>query len=108
MNLYIETTGTTCHISGERGVLKQLHRPSAQSDAVGAFVRLDLREAMLYVELGERSGTRRQMAAVTGWREVGRDEFDQLTGIADVRRAMGWDIREADRIAATNHTDGDS
>lgn len=56
----------------------------------GVFVRLDARAAMLYVEVGEHVGTRGQYAEITGWREVDRDEYDRLTGIAEARASMGW------------------
>ncbi|MGZ0070007.1 hypothetical protein [Microbacterium arborescens] len=56
----------------------------------GAFVRLDLRPGMLYIELGEHVGDRSQHAEILGWREIDRDEFDRLTGLAEIRRDMGW------------------
>jgi hypothetical protein len=56
----------------------------------GAFVRLDVRPGMLYIELGEHVGDRLQHAEILGWREIDRDEFDRLTGLAEARREMGW------------------
>ncbi|MCC4906957.1 hypothetical protein [Microbacterium sp. cx-59] len=56
----------------------------------GAFVRMDDRPAMVYVELGEHVGDRSQHAEVLAWRYISRDEFDRLTGLDDVRRSMGW------------------
>lgn len=55
----------------------------------GAFLRLDA-GGMLYIELGERAGRRGQYAEITSWRQIDRDEFDRLTGLAEVRASMGW------------------
>jgi hypothetical protein len=66
--------------------------PVARYLVDGAFVRLDSRPGMLLIELGEHVGSRSQHAEVLGWREITRDEFDRLTGLADARREMGWTI----------------
>ncbi|TDL43846.1 hypothetical protein [Microbacterium oleivorans] len=55
----------------------------------GAFLRLDV-GGMLYIELGEHVGRRGQHAEIIGWCRIDRDEFDRLTGIAEVRASMGW------------------
>ena len=81
----------------------------------GGFIRLAERPAMVYVTFGAsvtgpcdcwtqsdlerehnpqcstQSG-RLTHREVTGSREVTRDEFDALTGLAEVRRSMGWDL----------------
>lgn len=66
--------------------------PVARAVTDGAFVRLDTRPAMLYIELGDHLGTRGQYAEITGYREITRDDFDALTGLTEARRSMGWTI----------------
>lgn len=66
--------------------------PVAMYRTDGAFVRLDCRPGMVYVELGDYVGRRLVHAEVLGWREIDRDEFDRLTGLDDVRRSMGWTL----------------
>jgi hypothetical protein len=86
--IYIETTGTTAHVGGERGTVTGVHRLGPDS-WVGAFVKLDERPAMLYVE-GIYAGNRRQYMTVTSSREIDRDEFDRITGLDQAREGMGW------------------
>lgn len=86
--LYVEVTGTTCHINGERGHVAGLHRENGH--LVGAFVALDERPAMLYATLGASSGDRNQHSEVLSAREIDRDEFDRITGIRVIREQMGW------------------
>ena len=87
--LYIEVSGCNATINGERG------RTVGFTHAVGnvtsgAFIRLDDRPAMLYVELGHRAGERNERAEILTAREIDREEFDQLAGIARLRRELGW------------------
>lgn len=85
--IYIETTGTTAIIDGQRGTVTGVHRLGPES-WVSAFVKLDS-GATLYVE-GIYAGNRRQYMTVTSSREIDRDEFDHITGLSRVRREMGW------------------
>lgn len=112
--IYTEATGCTTYINGERGILVEFTRGVA-GYKTGGFVRLDERPAMLYVTFGasvtgpcdcwtqtdaERAhnpqcrtqGDRLTHREVTGSREITRDEFDALTGLAEIRRSMGWDL----------------
>jgi hypothetical protein len=112
--IYTEVTGCTTYIGGERGVLVEFTKGIA-GYITGGFVRLDERPAMIYVTFGKRVtgpcecwsqsdpsrghnplcralSDRLTHREVTGSREVTRDEFDALTGLAEVRRSMGWDL----------------
>lgn len=66
--------------------------PVARALVDGAFLRLDARPGMLYIELGDHVGSRSQHAEILGWREIDRDEFDRLTGLAEYRQSMGWNF----------------
>lgn len=69
--------------------------PEAQRSKVWsarAFVKLDERSAMLYVELGAAAGERRERHEIVAVREIDRDEFDRLNGIDALRRELGWDL----------------
>ena len=106
--------GVITHVTGERGVVKHLTY-DRHGETTGAIVRLDERPALMYVSLGLRAikctcgadALRREhhhehcllmsnlstlYREVVGWREIYRDEFDQLTGIASLRSEFGWDI----------------
>lgn len=86
--IWTKTLNTTAYVNGERGIVRGVTR--ALGHVSGAFVRLDEREAMLYVELvhSDEEGWMK----VTSSREIDRDEFDQLTGLAGARRDMGWNL----------------
>lgn len=107
-------TGVITYVSGERGVVKHITH-SRHGEPSGAVVRLDERAAVIYVELGMRalvctcgaeaiirahhtphcllmSNLSTNYREVLGWREIDRDEFDQLTGIASLRAEFGWDL----------------
>lgn len=93
--IYVEVAGTTAHVAGQRGTVRGFHREGGR--IVGVFVRLDAEMsgaqdggAMLYVRTGASLGSRGQHREVLDWRVIDRDEFDQITGLADVRREMGW------------------
>lgn len=112
--IYTETRGCTTYINGERGTLVEFTTGVA-GYLTGGFIRLAERPAMVYVTFGAsvtgpcdcwtqsdlerehnpqcstQSG-RLTHREVTGSREVTRDEFDALTGLAEVRRSMGWDL----------------
>lgn len=106
--------GVITHVTGERGVIKHITH-SRHGEPRGAIVRLDDRPVFVYVELGLRALTctcgaealRREHhhqhcdlmshlstyhREVLGWREIDRDEFDRLTGIAALRSEFGWDL----------------
>jgi hypothetical protein len=86
--IWVRTLGTIGYVNGERGTVRCVTRSLGQ--VTGAFVRLDEREAMLYVELvhSEKDG----WMDVAASREIDRDEFDRLTGLADARRDLGWNL----------------
>lgn len=95
--LYIEVTGCNTTVGEEHGTTVGFTRnrldatgPVARYLVDGAFVRLDDGRRMFYVELGEHVGGRSQYAEVIGYREIDRDEFDRLTGLAEMRASMGW------------------
>lgn len=97
--MYIEVTGCNNSVSGEHGTTVAFTRnrldatgPVARYLVDGAFVRLDQRPAMIYVELGEHVGSRSQYAEVVSWREIDRDEFDRLAGLTEYRQSMGWTL----------------
>ncbi|GAA2230105.1 hypothetical protein N1031_06830 [Herbiconiux moechotypicola] len=94
--LYTEVAGCTCYIGGQRGVTTGFtYSPGLSGPEMnGAFVKLDEGDRpMLYVTLGAPvSGDNARMThrEVLAWREISRDGFDSLTGLADARRKMGW------------------
>jgi len=97
--VYIEVTGCGWPAPSEdlRGTVVGFTRnrtdctgPVARAVVDGVFVRLDARPAMLYIVVGEHVGSRGQHAEIVSWREIDRDEYDRLTGIAEVRASMGW------------------
>ena len=106
--------GVITEVSGERGVIKHITH-SRHGEPDGAIVRLDDRPVFVYVELGLRalictcgaeplrrehhhpqcdlmSNLSTYHREVIGWREIERDEFDQLTGVAALRSEFGWDL----------------
>lgn len=87
-SLYTEVPGCTTYIKGESGTTKGF--TYTQNRKSGAFVQLDMRDAMIYVTLGVRSGTRDQHSEVLSSREIDRDEFDRLNGIDLLRTELGW------------------
>lgn len=108
--IYTEVTGTTCRVNGERGTVTGFMLEVGKK--VGAFVKLDERSAMLYVELGAQVAAcscgrpdlgldghhvqcnvttgRSVHHEVTAAREIDRDEFDRITGLDEARREWGW------------------
>lgn len=91
--IYAEVEGTTCYVNGERGVVTGLTRAAdhrAHVRPVAAFVRLDERDAMLYLTLGEATGERGVHHTVTAVREIDREEFDRINGLDRLRRDLGW------------------
>lgn len=107
-------TGVITHVTGERGVVKHITY-SKYGEPSGTLVRMDERPAFAYVSLGARalvctcgadplrrehhhphclllSNLSSNYREVLGWREVDRDEFDNLTGIATLRSEFGWDL----------------
>lgn len=107
-------TGVITYVSGERGVVKHVTH-SRYGEPSGAIVRLDERPVVIYVELGMMalvctcgaealvrthhnpgcllmSNLSTNYREVISWREIDRDEFDELTGIASLRTEFGWDL----------------
>lgn len=85
--IYTEVSGTNCYVNGERGVVTGLHR---EKWLLGAFVKLDERDVMLYVKLGNACGDRGSWHEVVSAREIDRDEFDRINTLDVLRREMGW------------------
>ena len=56
---------------------------------VGAYAVIDISNVMLYLTLGKPSADGKHHE-VTGWRAIDRDEFDEMTGLSEARRGMGW------------------
>jgi len=85
--VYTATKGTTAIIDGRRGIVTSIHYSEIDHSTDGAFVRWD-DGGMAYVETGARTGNGwHEVASV---REIGRDEFDALTGLARIRHDLGW------------------
>jgi len=87
-SIYVEVTGTTCHVDGIRGTVTGLQRDMGH--LVGAFVRADETGAMLYVTLGAAVGERGVHREVLAVKPIDREEFDRLTGLAALRSEFGW------------------
>jgi hypothetical protein len=87
-DMYTGTNGCTTYVNGERGTTIRLL--TIQGRIRGAFVRLDERPVMVYVELGEPVGSLHHK--VVSFREIDREEFDRLNGIDIWRRDLGWDL----------------
>jgi len=88
--IYTETRGTTAIIDGKRGTTVGLRYDNLTGGGlVGAFVSWD-EGGMAYVTTGAAVGDRGQHREVADVREIDRDEFDVLTGLAEVRRQLGW------------------
>jgi|SRR5690625_856493 len=110
--LYTGSTGCATYAAGgERGTVTSFNYLRG-GPAVGAFVRHDLTGHMWYVSLGapvaactcgrpalnlaghhdhcDVTTGRKGRQEVTAARRIDRDEFDQLTGITQLRTDMGW------------------
>lgn len=87
-------TGATVYVDGKLGTTRGIKRESGQ--IVGAFVQLIDHEAgtwdgeMLYVTLGKHDESSFFQWEIVEFRVIDRDEFDDLTGLAETRRALGW------------------
>lgn len=91
--IYTESEGTTCYIAGERGIVTGVNRaPDHRANVrpVAAFVKLDERDAMLYLTLGPATDDRGAWHTVTAAREIDREEFDRINGLDALRRDLGW------------------
>lgn len=89
--MWTGSTGCTTYAAGgHRGTVTAFHYTAAGRTTAGAFVRLDETDpgAMWFVTLGAE--TRDHHREVTGASPITRDEFDSLTGLAELRREMGW------------------
>ena len=89
--IYTGSAGTTCYINGERGTVTGFQYTNhGASYLAGAFIALDERVAMLYVELAATRDERHH--EVTSVREINRDEFDRMTDIDGIRETLGWKL----------------
>ena len=85
--VYVAVKGTNVHTAiGHGQVTQVLHRGGAVS---GVIVRLD-EGGTAYITTGARTGERDGWAFIDHVRRITRDEFDDLTGLTDARREMGW------------------
>lgn len=85
--------GGNITVDGEHGVVTGIHYfgRSEIGAPVAAFVKLDNRPAMLFVE-GVFAGDKGEHMTIGEAREIDRDEFDRITTIDVVRRQSGWVI----------------
>lgn len=87
--IYTEVRGTTAIIAGKRGTVTAIHHSPIDSSTDGAFVSWD-EGGMAYVTTGQRVGDRGQHHEVQSVRDIDRDEFDVLSGLAQIRGELGW------------------
>jgi hypothetical protein len=94
--LYIEVAGTNCTIGGEQCKVASVGRRQATSERYVLATSFE-RSVVFYVAIGNPYGDRLQYADVLHFREIeSRDEFDAITGLTEVRHAMGWPTDHAD------------
>jgi len=92
--IYVEVPGTTAILGGRRGTVTALHHSPIDRSVDGAFIGWD-DGGTAYVTTGRHAGelrrhggyTHREVDAV---RDIGRDEFDVLSGLAAMRTQLGW------------------
>lgn len=92
--IYVEGSGTNCIIGGRRGVITSLHYSPIDHSVDGAFVGWD-EGGTAYVTTGRHAGTERMGGhwthrEIESVREIDRDEFDALSGLASIRTQLGW------------------
>lgn len=86
--LYTETTGCTNFVTDERGTTTGFVQRNGRK--VGAFIKSQESPAMFYAELGAQIGDRGAYHEVNSFRAIDRAEFDVLSGITEIRAALGW------------------
>jgi hypothetical protein len=86
--IYTASSGTTAYVNGERGIVRGFHYAGGLGRIAGAFVRLDERDATVFVEFGPVA--EEPWREVVAAREVSRDEFDRIVGIDQIRADFGW------------------
>lgn len=91
-SIYTEVKGCTAHVNGERGTTVLILWKPSLPEPVGALVRLNERPAMLHLTLGRITGERGAHSEIESVREIDRDGFDEVTGLAEVRTSMGWTL----------------
>lgn len=84
---YTGVSGTNVHTELGHGRITFIHRKLGVN--VGATIALDSGQ-MAYATLGAIYGGSDQWREIDAIRVITRDEFDTITGIADIRREMGW------------------
>jgi hypothetical protein len=90
-HVYVAVTGCNCIIDGMHGYVTCFHKEGRH--LVGAFVHCPIKDGkgpMLYVELGKITGERGEHREVTSYRVIGREEFDRLNTLDQLRRDLGW------------------
>lgn len=89
--LYIESTGTTCYLGGQRGTVTGLLHGTGHQ-LLGAFVLMADTDEIRYAEISGLTGERKTWGIVKSHRAITRDEFDRLNGIDTMRAEMGWKL----------------
>lgn len=92
--IYVEVAGTTAIIGGRRGTVTSLHFSPIDRTIDGAFVGWD-GGGTAYVTTGRHAGSERMGGhwthhEVESVRDIDRDEFDALSGLAAIRSQLGW------------------
>lgn len=92
--IYVEVSGTNCIIGGRHGVVTSVHYSPIDHSVDGAFVGWD-DGGTGYVTTGCHAGTERlgghwTHREVQSVRDIDRDEFDVLSGLAAMRSHLGW------------------
>lgn len=92
--IYVEVPNTTCIVGGRRGIVTSIHYSPIDHGVDGAFIGWD-DGGTAYVTTGRHAGserggghwTHREIQSV---RDIDRDEFDVLSGLASIRTQLGW------------------
>lgn len=93
-NVYVEVPNTNCVIGGRHGVVTRIHHSPIDRSVDGVFVGWD-DGGTAYVVTGRHSGEQRSDGRwthreVESVRDIDRDEFDVLSGLASIRTQLGW------------------
>lgn len=87
--VYIETRGTNATVAGRHGIVTGFTYSNIDGQTRGAFFATD-DGTMMFLELGAYLGERDAWKAVESAREITRDQFDILSGLAPLRSELGW------------------
>jgi hypothetical protein len=92
--IYVEVAGTNCILDGKRGIVTSIHYSPIDHSVDGAFVGWD-DGGTAYVTTGRHAGEKRSGGhwthrEVESVRDIDREEFDVLSGLASIRKELGW------------------